>query len=256
MRVALAVGLASMVVSIGVVFADPNTPQCVNLTVDQASKAARLVPAGSRALYYCELCGDKDPGPWQDITEVAIVAGTGAGSRSLKVNGRVVDIAYVYYWDSKDRTGRNVASDAGCPVHGVQRVLSLRQNAPARQYRMIIVVDIMPTKANGNRWDPMGDPPDPQFSGDLYNGNVHMMKLPGNPYQNDTFQGTYDAIVTADANNAILFSVEDWDGMLSPDHIGEVRGRLADAINAGGKPVKLETAGQISSATVRLIPTP
>jgi len=80
----------------------------VNITVEQANKTAHLLPAGSQVLWFCTQCGDKDPGPWVNISELSI-AGSGDGTRWVKV----VDLAYLYYF-ARDRTGRNVALEVGC----------------------------------------------------------------------------------------------------------------------------------------------
>jgi len=57
-------------------------------------------------------------------------------------------------------------------------MLSLRRPAALKKYKMTIVVDILPTKADGGRWDPAGDPPDPIFEVRQYTGNTLVTQLP------------------------------------------------------------------------------
>lgn len=239
---------------IGVLSASSNVhaDQCTALTVDQANRTAALLPVGARILHYCPQCGDAAPSAWEDIRELSIV-GSGDQPRSVKINGKVRDLAYTYYW-ARDQSGRNVALQVGCPARDIQPVLWLRQNDPLRRYKLTLTIEIMGSKANGTRWDPAGDAPDPVIRGELFQGQKHVRDLTCG--EQDTYRSTClnGTIIEANSDFMLSLDLDDWDA-IDDDTIGHLDVRLADAIASPGRQIIVrQTIGQIKSAVLTLTP--
>lgn len=224
--------------------------QCQQVSTEQANKAATLLPASAKFLVYCPPCGDKALSSWQTVGEVAVV-GSGTAPREVRINGNAVDLAYVFY-AATDGKAHNLALAAGCNAIGVPAALDLQQpQAPAKRYKLALTVEIMTSKANGKRWDPAGDAPDPVVKATMFQSNKKVRDLTCR--QKETYTSTCLTGTVIEANDATIINagLEDEDG-ISNDDIGWVHMPMSDAIGNLGKAVTLKTGGQIKSATLTL----
>lgn len=227
--------------------------RCATLDADRATEVARLLPRGSRVLYYCQPCGDQQPGPWEIVDEVAIV-GSGTDARYVRINGKPVTLGWTYYL-AADGTARDVALQVGCPAEGVSQVLTLAAPSfPTRRYKLGLTIEVMSSKDDGRAWDPGGGLPDPVIRGGLFQGGQMVKAL--TCVQQDTLTSTcLDAtVIEANEDTVLSLAVADKDA-LEDDDIGTVAASLREAIERPGKPITLRgVKGQIKSATLWLTP--
>lgn len=110
--------VAVLMLATGAVRAD----QCAVVSREQAQSAVRQLPKGTLFVTYCEPCGDKKPSvpdmvsiseskPWQTPPQYEVV-----------VNGKSVDLAYLYVQKAAGDTHYvNAASLGGCQTQGVTK---------------------------------------------------------------------------------------------------------------------------------------
>lgn len=104
------------------VFAD----QAAYVTKEQAEKAAALLKDKTEIKHFCAPCDDKS------VTAEAIetVEAADAGYENyweVKVNGKGVDLAYVYF-QTKDGKWKNVAKELDIDVEDVPKYLEEKDN--------------------------------------------------------------------------------------------------------------------------------
>lgn len=101
--------------------ADP----CARVSRETAERASRLFHPGVVWAEYCEACGDRRPTQHR-VKEVAAIVDQGRDEFQLRVDGALVDLAYVYV---QLRPGAprlfNVANQVGCPTNGVRRTITI-----------------------------------------------------------------------------------------------------------------------------------
>ena len=104
--------LLALVAAVLVAPAIAHADQCALVDPKIADAAKALAKTGTRALEYCEPCGDKAPGAAFEITS-AVVRG-----KQLLVNGHGVDLAYVYV-QSGPKEFKNLGIAVGCGASSV-----------------------------------------------------------------------------------------------------------------------------------------
>ena len=115
-RTSLRAALLSSFLFAGVAHAD----QCQAVAPEQQKKALELLKPGVRLFDYCGPCNN--PGVLEGPYVLKFVKAEGS---TLTVNGKGVDLAYLYIWDAESETYVNVARLVGCPTEGVSRSLML-----------------------------------------------------------------------------------------------------------------------------------
>ncbi|HEY5945079.1 MAG TPA: hypothetical protein VIV40_06285, partial [Kofleriaceae bacterium] len=107
-----------------VVLADTaHADQCAWVDRWVANKANVVLDASPKFIEFCEPCGDKAPGVPQLAKHVDI-ATPETGYRELSINGKPIDIAYVFV-KTDDTHYRNLAALAGCETTGVSPSLTI-----------------------------------------------------------------------------------------------------------------------------------
>lgn len=225
-------------------------PQCAVVTAAQANKVSSILSRGSSFLWYCQPCGDRTPGDWRVLDELAVI-GSGNGGRQIKINGLATDLAYVYYRTAMG-TAHNLGHEVGCPVQGVSEVLTFRPTVAKARYTLTIRIQIASTN-NGSDWDPDGSPPDPVLTLALFQGEQTVANL-SCPRQADTYVATCVVTVDADDQSAIAGTVRDHDAF-NDDDVGVIATSLEQAVKNPGRAVPMRSiVGQIRAATVTLAP--
>lgn len=107
-----AIAIAVFVVTAGVARAD----QCAWVTKDQAEAASAIVRGADhhRVAYFCKPCGDQDA--TKDVVKTTAVKRVKDDFFSLEINGKDVDLAYVYYAAAATGPYKNLAIGAKCKV--------------------------------------------------------------------------------------------------------------------------------------------
>jgi hypothetical protein len=113
------ISLTSLVAASGTARAD----QCAWVTEAQAQKAQSILTGATKFIDFCEPCGDAAPGTPQKIENVNIDTPSD-GYRELTVNGKEIDLAYVFVKTSEHEY-TNLAKLTGCPATGVSPSLAI-----------------------------------------------------------------------------------------------------------------------------------
>jgi hypothetical protein len=102
--------------------------QCAWNEEAHATKAASILAKHPKVLEYCEPCGDKAPGePF--VADTVAVTTPERGYKELSINGKEIDLAYVYVQVSSTQY-KNLAKLAGCPASGVSPSLKIADETP------------------------------------------------------------------------------------------------------------------------------
>lgn len=119
------------------------------------------------------------------------------------------------------------------------------------RYKLNLTTEILSSKADGSRWDPMGDPPDPIVTATIYGaGKPRTIKCrQKDTLTSDCLNGT---VIDVDMTTMIEFTLVDEDAVKN-DKIGKIdRVWFANSANKPEKPISVTTSGQIKSATLSL----
>jgi hypothetical protein len=123
------------------------------------------------------------------------------------------------------------------------------------RYKLNLIVEILSSKADGAKWDPMGDPPDPIVTATVYGAGKPrpITCRQKNTLTSDCLNGT---VIDVDVNTMIEISLVDEDAV-KHDKIGSI-GRVwfAGSANKPEKAIRVTTSGPIKSATLILTPAP
>jgi hypothetical protein len=98
--------------------------QCQLIDKDQALSAIDRLEVGVTIYNFCEPCGDRNPKPIL-IRDLGIDAQDQGRFWRVLVNGRNIDLAYIYVKTSIDSSPINLAALANCPASSVNPVLPL-----------------------------------------------------------------------------------------------------------------------------------
>lgn len=153
--------------------------QCQVVDADVADWAVKVLPKGASFVEQCEPCGDTGP----TTPRVANTVRVDKKAGSVLVNGKVVDLAYVYVQTGK-ATYTNVALMTGCPTQGVAPSVTLR-----------------PAKAVSKGMPP-GMPPECQRYFQIMERMGHCEKLPKE--SRDALRQGFDAAADAFKDSANL----------------------------------------------------
>lgn len=94
--------------------------QCAYIPAAQATKAQKILKEMSQALPFCEPCGEKKPGRITSVKASAVtLKRIDAKLTEVRLNGKGLDLAYVYVRKSPNDTFKNLARLAGCKTTGV-----------------------------------------------------------------------------------------------------------------------------------------
>ena len=97
--------------------------QCAWIDRLVANEANLILERSPKYLEFCEPCGDKAPGIPQLAKDVTVDTPE-HGYRELSINGKPVDLAYIYV--KTDATHyKNLGALAGCPASGVSPSLTI-----------------------------------------------------------------------------------------------------------------------------------
>ena len=98
--------------------------QCAYISKQQAIKAISRLSLNDTIYYLCEPCGKK-------VAEKVLIYSLGAGTVNFKnywqvyVNGKGIDLAYVFVNTESDSQLVNLATITPCKVHGVSDFIYL-----------------------------------------------------------------------------------------------------------------------------------
>jgi hypothetical protein len=104
------------------VFAD----QAAYITEKQAKKAAKFLKKKGKIKHFCAPCGDKES-KFEEIQTIEAVPTGYEDYWEVKVNGKGIDLAYVYYEKKKDKW-KNVAKKLKIKVSDVPEILPDENN--------------------------------------------------------------------------------------------------------------------------------
>jgi len=113
--------------------------QCIAVSEPQAKAAAKLLQ-NAQFLDFCEPCGDKTVSVVKAVESVR-VADFDAKSKKVVLNGRDVDLAYIFVKSADGTELINVGSASGCPVEGVSSRLKVPSAAGSGFVRKVVTVD-------------------------------------------------------------------------------------------------------------------
>lgn len=95
--------------------------QCAWVSQEKAKAAAKYFDVGTVWAEYCESCGDKRP-TVHTVTEQVLVVQPEHDQYQLRLDGKLVDLAYVYVQLRRGAPRMsNVAKLAQCPTQGVAK---------------------------------------------------------------------------------------------------------------------------------------
>jgi hypothetical protein len=97
------------------IFAD----QAAYVSEKQAKKAVKLLKKKERIMHLCEPCSDQT----RKVAEIETVEAVKTGYKDfweVKINGKGVDLAYIFYEHKKGKW-KNVAKKLDIPVEGVSK---------------------------------------------------------------------------------------------------------------------------------------
>ena len=97
--------------------------QCAAVSKEKAREAVEHVPAGATWASYCEPCGDKAPVLHKSSAGAVARTSSIQGLWEVAIDGKAVDLAYVYVSRPKDDKLVNLAALAGCETTGVSRAI-------------------------------------------------------------------------------------------------------------------------------------
>jgi hypothetical protein len=110
-------------ITLSLVTGTARADQCAWVDRLVANEANVLLERSPKYIEFCEPCGDKAPGIPQLAKEVEVTTPEG-GYREISINGRPIDLAYVYV--KTDATHyRNLGLLAGCDATGVSPSLTI-----------------------------------------------------------------------------------------------------------------------------------
>ncbi len=105
--------------------------QCSVIPAAQAERAVQLILRQGATITLCEPCGDRvRPGLRPVPVTTATAVSRGEGTSEVVVNGREVDLAYVYV-HSIGNMFVNTARVVGCPTEGVSPRIVLAEESTA-----------------------------------------------------------------------------------------------------------------------------
>jgi hypothetical protein len=231
--------------------------QCSVVTKEQASRVADLLLTGSKVLHFCQPCGEREPGSWEAVKEVAIVGSGASAGRQVRLNGRVVDLAYVYYL-ATDGTARDLALAIGCRAEGVSESLTFKTPAappPAgmRRYKLTLTAELLSSKADGRAWDAAGGLPDPLVRAVIVLDGKEIRELTCSQQDALTSSCLSGTIIEVNEDCGIALSIQDKD-VADNDDVGTASMMLKLAIRQGRPVTMRDVHGQLKSVTMALVP--
>tara|TARA_A100001011_G_C14263607_1_gene823661 strand:+ start:805 stop:1227 length:423 start_codon:yes stop_codon:yes gene_type:complete len=75
----------------------PKYEQCILMPSSYSDNANQVLSEGTSFSMWCELCGDKKPGPIQTVNSLSI-EGHDENFSTVSINGEVIDTAYLYVY--------------------------------------------------------------------------------------------------------------------------------------------------------------
>ena len=105
--------------------------QCQWIALDQADRAYAILAELPVVLEYCEPCGDGGPGAPYAVERVDVNI-PGDGYREMSVNGKVVDLAYIFVRVGPGKYG-NFAMMVGCEASSVSESLTIAEKASSAE---------------------------------------------------------------------------------------------------------------------------
>jgi hypothetical protein len=104
--------------------------QCAWVEPAVAEKAAALIRESRAVVEWCQPCGESRPAEPANVSSVEVRPTEERAYREVYVNGKAVDLAYLYVQSGTD-TFRNVSKVVGCESSGVSSELRLNANGQA-----------------------------------------------------------------------------------------------------------------------------
>jgi hypothetical protein len=143
-------------VSLALLAGPAHADQCAWVEADVAERAKALLDTAPYVIEHCEPCGDRAPGEPTHAKTVEI-ATPASGFRELHVNGKPVDLAYLFVQTDATHYG-NVAALVGCPATGVSPSLQIDR---ATKHGVLITADDHVAPVVAAHTVPAPPPPEP-----------------------------------------------------------------------------------------------